>query len=417
MLNNISLVAQREFLVNVRKRSFLFAVFGMPILMGVLIAIVIIAQIAADDTGVDATDVTIGYVDLAEIVTDEVDSYENFIAYTDDEAARAALDADEVDVYFVLPQLYMATGTVRLVANEGTSSSLQREIRSFIVDNLATQVDSDIAIERIQYPVDQRIILESTGRELTGGGLLGLIIVPVIFIIVMVIGIQLSSTFLMSGVVEEKTNHIMEILITSVRPVELLAGKVIGLSLLGLVQIGVWLVIGVVLYLIGGDTEIFSAINIPLDTVIISLLYFLLTYFMFAAILAGVGSIVGGEQESRQYASIVSILLFIPMFLFSLFLTNPTSPILTTLTFIPFTAAMTYMLKSPFAPVPYWQVAISLSILAITTVFMIWASAKVFRWGILLEGKKVGIGMIIRVIAGGRTEAGTLPAGSQEASA
>ena len=94
MFNKMILVAQREFLVNVRKRSFLFAVFGMPIFMGVLFAIVLLAELAADETGLDITDTIVGYVDNANIIVDDVAStYENFIAYDTDADARAALDA------------------------------------------------------------------------------------------------------------------------------------------------------------------------------------------------------------------------------------------------------------------------------------------------------------------------------------
>lgn len=412
MLNNIYLVAQREFLVNVRKRSFLFAVFGMPIMMGIIFAIVILATLAGEEAGADFENSIIGYVDNAGVIAEGGADAENFIAYETDEAARAALDAEEITVYFILPQLYMANGAVRVIGNEAVGNELENAIEDFIVASLSTQVESDVPIERIQNPVDYEIFMESTQRMLSGAGILGLFLVPVLFIVIMVIGIQLSSTFLMSGVVEEKTNHIMEILITSVKPIELLAGKVIGLSLLGLVQLGVWIGVAFAVYLVAGDTEFLSAISIPFDLVVISLTYFLLTYLMFASILAGIGSVVGGEQESRQYASIVSILLFAPMFVFQLFLTNPTSPVITAMTYIPFTSAMTYMLKSPFAPVPYWQVAISLAVLAITTLIMIWASAKVFRWGILLEGKKINLSTLFKVIFGS-AEAGTVPTTSK----
>ena len=169
----------------------------------------------------------------------------------------------------------------------------------------------------------------------------------------------------------------MEILITSIKPMELLAGKILGLSALGMIQILVWIIMGGVLLAFGGNNEFLSSVEIPLDFVLLAIVYFFLTYLMFASLLAGIGAVVGSEEESRQYAGILSLVVAVPFFFFVQFLTDPNSPIITALTFIPFTSAMTVILKTPFAPVPAEQIIVSLAILVLTTIFIIWISNSI----------------------------------------
>lgn len=408
-MHNIWLVARHEFWTNVRKRSFLFAVFGIPALMGVIFAIVFLVADTAEERGVEIE--RMGYVDEAEVLSESVEPPEGFVLYDDAEAAQAALDADEIDAYILLPERYMARGTVELYAYGGVSEDVEDEIRLFLVANLTADIESDAPPERLTDPVDSIIFLENSQRELSEQGIIGLFIVPILFAVVLMMALQFSSQFLMSGIVEEKSNHIMEILITSITPYELLTGKLIGLGALGLVQLGVWLVLGGVLLIFGGNIEFLSAVVIPLDFVIVVLLYFFLTYFLVASLLSGVGAVMGSEQESRQYAGLFMFMLAIPLFFFSLLLTNPESPVFVGLTLFPFTSAMTYMLRYPFSSIPTWQVIASLLILALTTGFVMWASAKVFRWALLLYGKKVGIGTLLRVIRR-NPEIGSLPAQS-----
>jgi len=162
----------------------------------------------------------------------------------------------------------------------------------------------------------------------------------------------------------------------------------------------VWLLVGVIGVNFSGNLEILSGVVLPLDFILIVLTYFILTYFLFSSLLAGVGAVAGSEEESRTYAGGISLLLGLPLFFVSLLLINPEAQIFNIMFFVPFTSGMTYMLKYPFTAIPLWQVAISLSILAVSTVLVTWASAKVFRWALLLYGKKPSIKTLWSVITG-----------------
>lgn len=407
MNRNIFLVARHEFLTNVRKKSFLFAVFGAPILIGVIYAIVLIAGVLAQEKGLLVN--TLGYVDEAGILVPAVEAPTGWVQYPDQDSVQTALEAEEIDAFFLITEEYLRTGEVSVTAYGTISNILQRDIGTFLLANLTQQLDTSAPPERLHEPVNNRLFLENTGREMTEEGLIGLIIIPMIFAVILMMALQLSSTFLMTGVAEEKRNHIMEILISSITPYELLSGKLLGLGSLGLIQMSVWVVLGAILFALGGDSEWLAAIEFPPDVLLLALVYFVLTYFMYAGLLAGLGAVIGSEQESRQYASILLFPVALPFLFFSLFLTNPESPILVILTLLPMTSAMTVMLRLPFGVVPFWQIGLSLVLQAMTTVLFIWASGKIFRWALLLSGKPVGIRTLWNVIWMSSPDAGIIP--------
>jgi ABC-2 type transport system permease protein len=209
---------------------------------------------------------------------------------------------------------------------------------------------------------------------------------------------NVTSGFLMGGIVEERANRIMEILITSITPMQLLMGKIMGLGTLGLTQLIIWGAAGAILVRFGQQFPFLNGISFPIDMMVVFVIFFLVSYFLLASLMAGIGAVVGSEQESRQFASLLSLILVIPFFFLTTFINNPSSPLALALTFIPFTAPMTILLRMGFSSVPLWQLAISFVILVLTSLFVIWASARVFRWGLLLYGKRIGIREVLRVI-------------------
>lgn len=170
----------------------------------------------------------------------------------------------------------------------------------------------------------------------------------------------------------------------------------------------VWIVVAVIGLNIAGNMEFLAGVTLPPDFIIIILLYFVLTYFLYGSILAGIGAVVGSEQESRTYAGIVSFFVGVPFFFFTLLIFDPESPILAGLMMFPMTAGMTYMMRFPFSSIQLWQITLSLAILAVTTLTVTWFSAKVFRWALLLYGKKPNLMTIWRVIRG-TPDIGTMP--------
>lgn len=409
-MNKTWLVAQHEFLTNIKKRSFLWGLIGAPLFtVGLVVLITFVSASAALDGEVAGEKV--GYVDQAGVLSDGVQIPEGFQQFDSGEAARAALDAEAIDSYFIIPADYLNSGTIELYAYGSTPEPLQDAIEDFLAVNLAAQVDSPLSEDLLRDPVQMSIVMENTGRQLGDNptALLGLFLTPFIFMMIFTMATQITSTLIMGGVVEEKGNRIMELLITSLTPTQLLMGKLVGLGGLGLVQIGVWGVVGGLALLLGRDTEFLSAVVIPSDLVLLALVYFILNYFLYSSIYAGIGAITGSDQESRQYAGIISVIPAIPLFVLMTFMTDPNGSVPVLLTMIPFTSAIAVIMRAGFTVIPPEQIILSIILMLLTTLFIMWASAKIFRWALLLYGKRVTPRELWRVIRGS-VEIGTVAA-------
>ncbi|MCA9915557.1 MAG: ABC transporter permease, partial [Anaerolineae bacterium] len=203
---------------------------------------------------------------------------------------------------------------------------------------------------------------------------------------------------LMNGIVEEKTNRVMEILVTSVTPTQLLTGKIIGLGLLGLTQMVIWGVAGGVAIALGQSLPFLSGVTFPTDLALLALVYFVLSYFLIASLMAGVGVVANSEQESRQFSSFISLMWVLPFFFVAQFIDDPNGVVPILLTLIPITSPISALMRVGLSAVPAWQIIASLAILFVTMIFTAWGSARVFRWGMLRYGKRVSLRDMIRAV-------------------
>lgn len=206
-----------------------------------------------------------------------------------------------------------------------------------------------------------------------------------IFILLLMMMVIYSGQMLVRSLLEEKSNRIIEILVSSCNPNELLAGKVFGLSALGLTQILIWMMIGIALA---------GSAVIPLDAfknILPMLVYFILGFIFFTTLFVGIGSIVSTEQEAQQITSYLSIIMVIPVVIVFPAMQNPDSTIIKVLSYIPITTPSVMLLRLNIAPVPLWEIAATLGLLIVSTLITIKFSAKIFRIGILAYGKMPNI--------------------------
>ncbi|MGE5439895.1 MAG: ABC transporter permease [Bacteroidota bacterium] len=204
----------------------------------------------------------------------------------------------------------------------------------------------------------------------------------VIFLMLLFMMIMFSGGLLIRSVVEEKSNRIMEILLSSCTPDELLTGKILGLGMLGLFQIFVWAVIA--LALLGGNyipLEIFNDIGL-------SMLYFVLGYLFYTAIFVGVGSVVTTEQEAQHFTGYLSIVLILPLVISLKIIQSPDILLVRILSFIPFTSPPIMLLRIKVMTPPAWEIILSTLILIFSIYLTIIITSRIFRIGILSYGKR-----------------------------
>lgn len=397
-MNRMWTVASHEFWSNVKKRSFLLSLFGFPLMMIAIIVIVGLVTNAALNSGEVRPD-AIGYVDTVALA-DPNKLPEGWQRYDTTALADEAINAGEIDAYLVLDRPFMRTGTLKIVANGTLPEDAQDAIEEFVLGSLATRTNSTLPETLLERPASMDVLLLNTGRTIDEATIFVLLMVPLVFMVLFMMGLQIGSAYLMGSVVEEKTNRIMEVLITSVTPYQLLAGKVLGLGAVALFQLVVWVAVGIVLYVVSNSAIIQTELYLPWDMIGLAIVYFIFTYFLYGGLLAGVGVIVDSEQESRQYAGIISFLVVIPMFAISAFFDDANGTVPVILSYFPFTSGMAMIMRAVLGTVTVGEIILSLGILVGTTIIISWGVAKVFRWGILMYGKKASARELWRVLRG-----------------
>ncbi len=226
------------------------------------------------------------------------------------------------------------------------------------------------------------------------------IIAAIVFFFLMYSTFIMYGSQVMMGVLDEKTNRIVEIIIASVRPTELMLGKMFGIGLVGLTQYFAWSFVAMNLSLPGiasmmASTDI-GAPKIPVSMLGFLLLYFLLGYFLYASIYTAIAAPFNTNQEAQQLAMIPVILIISSIAVYPAVLNNPASGIAVFFSIFPFTASLTMFLRTALSDVPSWQIAASIVSIVATTIAIAWVAGRIYRVGILMYGKKPTIPEIIR---------------------
>lgn len=405
---------------NFRRKGFLFTTFGIPLIAFVLyFGYQFISNRAQPQPeqptisvpeGVNAAlfeDIRkAGYVDLSGQFADPGDFKDVLLPYPDETAAQKALANGEVDVYYVINTDYLATGKVTLVMPSFRINQVtDGPIRPLLLNQLARGVDPDV-FNRLVDPMEVREI--NLQRDASGGTETDFgndFLVIYLFAILLMFGVFTTNGYLMQTVIEEKETRLIEILISSMRPTQLLAGKILALGLLGLVQIIVWLAAILIFSRVvsGGSVAALAAIaNLNLDAgdLVVFILYFIFGYLFFAAAYGIVGAISNSMQEGPQYAVIFTLPAVIPFYFVGIFTATPDAPLPTILSLIPVTAPLSMIMRVSITQVPLWQILLSLTLLALLDIAMIWLAGRLFRVQTLLAGQTPKLRDIPRLVRG-----------------
>lgn len=391
-MSRIFLVSRREFLTNIRRRSFLFTAFVLPlIIIGAQIAIGYFVQEQSETTGGLGQ---VGYVDLTpdKLLQRARAKPQEFRAYADPEDARSDLTAGDIGAYFVVPPDYMELGIIHAYGIRDIPRGIEQQMSSFLIENLLADWPPERAA-RLKNPGNLTIAtLDGESEIRSDESALATILLPIMFAMVFVMSIMTTSGFLLQGVVEEKETRLVEILVTSITPVQMLWGKILGLGALGLVQVTVWGIAGW-LFLSQGSS-VWSGLenaDVPTQLLVLAPIYLLLGYLLYGSLLAGLGASVTSMQEGQQLSGIVSLIAASPLLLSMAFFNNANGALPTLLSLFPFTAPIAMVMRLPFAEVPPWQIAISLALLIVTAILVVWVAAHVFRVGLLMYSRRLGI--------------------------
>ena len=402
-MRNVLLVIKHEIVTTLGKRSFWVMTFLFPaLIIGLSVGSQILAEKSFEDseqgfpTGDDAAAETqvIGYVDEAGLITQLPQGVppEILRAFPDKDAAQAALETGDLSQYYLIPAGFVETGELILVDNEftpfGSLAGGSSDFFKYVVNlNL---VEDELLTTILSNPtpsvVSKKLAPQegSTESSNLSGAMSFWIPYATMFIFFFVI--TMSGSFMLQSVSKEKENRIVEVLLVSLRPRELMLGKVVGLGVVALLQMGIWG--GASLLMMNQRmqlTEAAAAFTLPPGFFVWGVLYFLLGYLLYASALGAIGALAPTAREGAQFTFIVMLPLLIPLWLNNVFSQSPNGSTATFLSLFPLTAPTSMVTRLVSGGVPNWQPAAGLLGLAATTYLFVLLSARFFRADTLLS--------------------------------
>jgi ABC-2 type transport system permease protein len=308
---------------------------------------------------------------------------------TEDQAARA-LQSRQIQAYYVLPPRYPADNRVRLVSLEEPSSSAIDQFEAFVRANLLAGFPPQVS-QRISDG-DELVVRSLDGRRSMREDEWFRIFVPFFAGFAFMVAMFASSGYLMQAVVEEKENRTMEVLVTSVSPLQLISGKVIGIIGVGWTQLLAWLGFAWFVVSIGQNYfEWLREMRFEPGFLALLLSTFIPAFVMIAGLMVAVGSTVTEAQEGQQITGLFTLPVVAPYWFTYQIMSNPNSPLAIALSFFPFTAPVTIAMRAGMASIPLWQVLLNVGILVLCALGALWLAGRAFRLGMLRYGKRLSL--------------------------
>ncbi|WP_308661920.1 ABC transporter permease [uncultured Alistipes sp.] len=426
-MSNVSIIIQREFNERVRKKSFIITTILMPVLMIVLmIAPALIMEYSRGEQK------TIAVIDDSGLVAPQLQSNEELRFEPTDlttEEARRSL-TDRFGVLYIGSDILENPSDVKLYANASSSLSIESNITGQIEDILEAEKLKAYHIDNLQQILDEvktTVTLqtfrndksqeaESQAQSSTVATAAGYILGFVLYMFLLIYG-----SMVMQSVIEEKNNRVLEVVVSSVRPFDLMLGKILGVALVAVVQVLIW---GVLIFAVGAivlpqlmpaemmagvqamqqgmpdaaamgdmDPEMLQAVAAVTDTgyilkIFVCLLLFVFGgYLLYSAMFAAVGSAVDNVQDASQLQMPVTLPIILALLMMLAVIKDPNSSLAFWFSIIPFTSPVVMMARIPY-DIPLWEIVLSLVILYASFVAMVWFAGKIYRVGIFMYGKK-----------------------------
>lgn len=400
-MNRTFLIFTHELAATVRRAGFIVFTLLWPLLAMLAVGIIKLATASQSPHGPSPENV--GYVDGTGIFNGFTEQGAfTFVRFDTVEAATQSLVSGGITEYIVIPPDYLDTLTAsRFVSRKEfvTPGAMTGAVQSFLAGNLLAGRVSPEAARAVQGTVTLLTTkLAADGSIAADQGGAANAILPLLFCLLLVLSLVFSTQYLIQGLVEEKENRLMEVLVSRVTHRELLFGKILGLGSSALVQVAIWLVTMPLVLLLGQSLVggILRAVHVPAWFFPLALLYFVLSLLLFSSLSASVGAISPTAREGGQLAVLYTLFPIVPLWLMSLLLAFPRHPAWVVLSIFPLTAPVMVIERLAVTDVPVWQIATSLGTLAVCAIGALFLSGRVFRSYLLMYGKRPGLRMFLR---------------------
>ncbi|MBC7946890.1 MAG: ABC transporter permease [Chitinophagaceae bacterium] len=412
-MNKILLIIRREYLTRVRKRTFIISTILFPLLyLGLIFGTTYIATKGGSNLKVAVVDSS-GYFDKGRVERENLLDSSTVLTLVSEQpdSLRANFKEMGYDGFLIIPaNLNWEKGVKKIplqsnntMSNEGAApvqAKLNRIWGSIKNEKLGIDETKKNILETSNIGLYPQNINDKSANSGVASGI-GYVAGFLIYFILLLYGSQV-----MMGVMEEKTSRIAEVIVSSVKPFQLMLGKIIGISLVALTQFFLWIIFIFVIYnitkatgqsnatmnnMVGGVQEVFTSINVPLILFCFGF-YLLGGFFFYASLYAAIGSAVNEDMREAQSLSFpITMLVIISIALMSAAMKDPTGPLAVWGSIIPFSSPIMMMARIPFGvpgTVPWWQLGLSMVSLVVGFILTTWFAGKIYRTGILMYGKK-----------------------------
>ena len=395
-----------EFVNTATRPSFLVATFILPLLSLIFFAALAnwngtetrdtsatileaVAELSGADT--DKSAAPEGYVDQSGIIREIPDfvSQDMLRAFPDEKSAGKALEADEISAYYLVPPDYLSSGEIVYVEKELDPLAMVSKGRLLQWILRINLLDGDIArVSLIENPLNLDVTILEADSERDEANTLTLLIPYVLMLIFFSIMMSSSSLFL-EGLAAEQNNSMLEVMLSTLSTRQLLAGKVFGLGIIGLLQTIVWIGGGyLILQSSGAAFNLSEIYQLPASILAWGVVYYVLAYLLYASLLAGLGALLPALNETSQFSSMVLFPLLMPALMVINFIRDPNGTISTALSLFPLTAPIAMLTRlAATDKVPLWQPVLSVIFMGAAVVLAILFAAQVFRTNNLLSGQ------------------------------
>ncbi len=410
-MNKTRLVLAHELVATFTRPSFLITAIGIP-----LVSVLVVALLAANRArssqvfnamliapGAQAQSTLEGYVDQSGLVRSLPESVPPGLlqAFPDETAAQKALAAGEIRDYYLIPADYLSSGKIIVVRTDINPLGALRQaglIQRVLQVNLLG--GNQQLADRIDQPLQLRVTLLETPSKRNPNSMLAFF-VPYAVTMIFYLIILMPASLLLSSISKEKENRMLEMLMVSTSPRQMLTGKTLALGLAGLFQAVVWVTTVFITLRAGGSASILpSGFELPDSFLAWGLVYFLLGYAVYASLMAAVGALAPNLRESTQATFVVILPMIIPLMLINIIISNPDGLLAVALSLFPLTSPITMITRLAAGSVPLWQLLLSIALLALTAFYLNHLVARLFRAQVLLSGQPFKLRRLLAALSG-----------------
>ena len=410
-MSKIGIVIHREYFQRIKKKSFIIMTFLTPLLfIGLIFGTFFLSSIK-DSSGskiIVVVDETNKYFEVLE----NTDQYQFIKAEGDFEDFRNNSDENVYASLVISDNLLENPSAITLYSEKQVTADLERTIASQLNEYLSDEKIASYDIPDLkQIMIDSKVSVNlqtirlSDGGKETASSAAVASIVGMAFTVIIYMFIFIYGAMVMQGVLEEKTNRIVEVMVSSVKPFDLMMGKIIGIGLVGITQFLMWVLLFVAFNFLGGAflmasnpiqqaLLVISSINAT-EIIISFIIFFTGGYMIYASIFAAIGAMVNSQEDTQQFMTPVTLLVLFALYAGIYSVENPDGPLAFWASMVPLTSPIVMMTRIPF-DVPLWEKLVSIALLFGTVILMVKLSAKIYRVGILMYGKKPNMKEIIK---------------------